>query len=165
MKTKKWISNLMATLLSFINLTSDGAFFTHISDGGGGQFAPPLFSFMKTIERVIRLCTVLIFSIGSFEDMGIFRNFWWGMGMGMLKQLRLNACMQQPHPTRGTQGGRGLCPQWSRTASGGLTWWIWRKYIDIITSLACCDLMMVLKPMMGLGVIVNCSFQGHNSFK
>ena len=43
---------------------------------------------------------------------------------------------------------------------------------DIITSLACWDLMMVLKPMMGLGalpiidrLIANCSFQGHHSFK
>ena len=43
---------------------------------------------------------------------------------------------------------------------------------DIITSLACWDLMMVLKPMMGLGalpiidrLIANCSFQGHNSSK
>ena len=43
---------------------------------------------------------------------------------------------------------------------------------DIITSVACWDMMMVLKPMMGLGalpiidrLIANCSFQGHHSFK
>ena len=34
------------------------------------------FLFVKTIEKVIRLCTVLIFFMsGSFEDMGIFYVF------------------------------------------------------------------------------------------
>ena len=33
------------------------------------------FEFVKTIEKVIRLCTVLIFFSGSFEDMGIFHVF------------------------------------------------------------------------------------------
>ena len=40
---------------------------------GGGLNLSPLFLFVKTIEKVIRLCTVLIFFLsGSFEDMGIF---------------------------------------------------------------------------------------------
>ena len=40
---------------------------------GGSQSAPPLFLFVKTIEKVLRLCTVLQkkFS-GSFEDKAIF---------------------------------------------------------------------------------------------
>ena len=39
--------------------------------------SPPPFSFVKTIEKVIRLCTVLIFFFlsGSFEDMGPFHVF------------------------------------------------------------------------------------------
>ena len=43
---------------------------------------------------------------------------------------------------------------------------------EYATSVACWDMMMVLKPMMGLGalpiidrLIANCSFQGHNSCK
>ena len=32
-------------------------------------------SFMKAIVKVIRLCTVLTFLRGSFEDMGIFHVF------------------------------------------------------------------------------------------
>ena len=45
----------------------------HLSyDRGGAQSAPPLFLFEKTIEKVIRLCTVLSFFSGSFEDKTIF---------------------------------------------------------------------------------------------
>ena len=42
--------------------------------GGGAQSAPPPFLFVKTIEKVKRLCTVLKkkISIGSFKDKGIF---------------------------------------------------------------------------------------------
>ena len=39
--------------------------------GGGAESAPP-FLCVKTIAKVIRLCTVLIFSSGSFEDNAIF---------------------------------------------------------------------------------------------
>ena len=45
--------------------------------------------------------------------------------MGMDNWLRLNACMlapAPPYPDSGpwsTQGWRGLCPEWSSTASGG----------------------------------------------
>ena len=48
-----------------------------ISDGGegGGQFAS-LFSFVKTIENVIRLYTDLKFFLSSsFKGMGIFSDF------------------------------------------------------------------------------------------
>ena len=43
-------------------------------DGGGSSKCPPLFLFVKTIEKVIRLCTVLniFFLSGSFEDKAIF---------------------------------------------------------------------------------------------
>ena len=42
--------------------------------GGGGLKVPPYFLFVKTIEKVIRLCTVLRKKnlIGSFEDKAIF---------------------------------------------------------------------------------------------
>ena len=33
------------------------------------------FEFVKTIEKLRKLCTVLIFFSGSFEDMGIFNVF------------------------------------------------------------------------------------------
>ena len=36
---------------------------------------PPPFLFVKTIEKVIRLSTVLFFLSDSFEDMGIFHVF------------------------------------------------------------------------------------------
>ena len=43
---------------------------------GGGAHCTPQFLFVKTIEKVIRLCTVLIFFlIGSFEDRAIFHHF------------------------------------------------------------------------------------------
>ena len=44
---------------------------------GGGEAIPPPFLFVKTIEKVIRLCTVLMFYFlnGSFEEMGIFHVF------------------------------------------------------------------------------------------
>ena len=43
--------------------------------GGGIESITP-FLFVKTIEKVIRLCTVLIcYLISSFEDMGIFHVF------------------------------------------------------------------------------------------
>ena len=42
-----------------INLTFDGVFSDLIFEGGGGLKVPPLFLFVKTIEKVIRLCTVL----------------------------------------------------------------------------------------------------------
>ena len=67
-----------------INLSLDRVLKTPIFDGGGGLNrpiypTPPLpFLFVKTIEKVIRLCTVLIFFCllsGSFEDMGIFHEF------------------------------------------------------------------------------------------
>ena len=66
----------------------------------------------------------------------------------MLKQLRFNACMHapaQPYPVgedyvlNGIERPRVDHPHVYVTCN------------DIITSLACCDLMMVLKPMMGLG--------------
>ena len=46
----------------WFNLSYDG--------GWGAQSAPPLFLFVKTIEKVIRLCTVLKKKklSGSFED-------------------------------------------------------------------------------------------------
>ena len=34
---------------------------------------PPQFLFVKTIEKVIKLCTVLIFLSDSFVDMGVFQ--------------------------------------------------------------------------------------------
>ena len=42
--------------------------------GGGGLKVPPLFFFVKTIEKVIRECTVLKkkISMGSFKDKAIF---------------------------------------------------------------------------------------------
>ena len=40
--------------------------------GGGVESNPPPFLFVKTIEKVIILCTVLIFLSGSFLDMGLF---------------------------------------------------------------------------------------------
>ena len=50
----------------FIDLSYDG--------GGGGLKVPPLFLFVKTIEKVIRLCTVLKKNswIDSFKDKAIF---------------------------------------------------------------------------------------------
>ena len=41
----------------------------------GGSKCPPPFLFVKTIEKVIRLCTVLKknYLIGSFKDKAIFR--------------------------------------------------------------------------------------------
>ena len=41
---------------------------------GGGSKCPPPFLFVKTIEKVIRLCTVLKkkYLIGSFKDKAIF---------------------------------------------------------------------------------------------
>ena len=46
--------------LAHINLTFDGPFSYLSFDGGGAQSAPPpLFLFVKTLEKVIRLCTVL----------------------------------------------------------------------------------------------------------
>ena len=38
---------------------------------GGGWKCPPIF-ICENIEKVIRLCTVLIFLSGSFEDRAIF---------------------------------------------------------------------------------------------
>ena len=42
-------------------------------DGGGGLKVPPLFLFVKTIEKVMRLCTVLKNNslIDSFKDKAI----------------------------------------------------------------------------------------------
>ena len=31
----------------------------------------------------------------------------------------MHVCLHQLHPIRSTQGRRGLCPEWSRAASGG----------------------------------------------
>ena len=42
-----------------LNLTFDGVFSDLSFDGGGGSKCPPPFLFVKTIEKVIRLCTVL----------------------------------------------------------------------------------------------------------
>ena len=47
----------------------------HLSyDRGGGGKVPHLFLFVKTIEKVIRLCTVLKkkYLIDSFKDKAIF---------------------------------------------------------------------------------------------
>ena len=57
-----------------LNLTFDGLFSDLSFNGGGAQSAPPLFLFVKTIEKVIRLCTVLKkkYLIGSFKDKAIF---------------------------------------------------------------------------------------------
>ena len=64
MKTKKLISKLKPTLLSFINLTSDGAFFTHISDWGrgGGSICPPPY-FWGLVLTKVRLYIVFFFII------------------------------------------------------------------------------------------------------
>ena len=42
----------------YINLSYDGGF-TDLSFIGGGLKVPPPFLFVKTIEKVIRLCTAL----------------------------------------------------------------------------------------------------------
>ena len=42
---------------------------------GGGVESMTQFLFVKTIEKVIRLSTALIFFSGSFEDIGIFHVF------------------------------------------------------------------------------------------
>ena len=42
-----------------LNLSYDGGFTDLSYDEGGAQSAPPPFLFVKTIEKVIRLCTVL----------------------------------------------------------------------------------------------------------
>ena len=42
-----------------VNLAFDGLFSDLSFNGGGGSKCPPLFLFVKTIEKVIRLCTVL----------------------------------------------------------------------------------------------------------
>ena len=45
-----------------VNLSYDGGYIDLSYDGGGGlKVPPPLFLFVKTIEKVIRLCTVLKF--------------------------------------------------------------------------------------------------------
>ena len=51
--------------------------YTLVMIGGGTKCPPPLFLFVKTIEKVIRLCTVLKKKSlsGSFEDRGIFNDF------------------------------------------------------------------------------------------
>ena len=48
--------------------------YTLVMMGGGHKVPPPLFLFVKTIEKVIRLCTVLkfFFLIDSFKDKAIF---------------------------------------------------------------------------------------------
>ena len=47
---------------------------TLVMMGGGAQSAPPLFLFVKTIEKVMRLCTVFKKNslIDSFKDKAIF---------------------------------------------------------------------------------------------
>ena len=58
--TSDHLCNLMACLVSSnVNLSYDGGFTDLSFDGGGGLKVPPLFLFVKTIEKVIRLCTVL----------------------------------------------------------------------------------------------------------
>ena len=52
-------SGLPCTLEFLINLSYVGGFTDLSFDGGGAQSAPPPFLFVKTIEKVIRLCTVL----------------------------------------------------------------------------------------------------------
>ena len=42
-----------------LNLSYDGGFTDLSYDEGGAQSAPPPFLFVKTIEKVIRLCTAL----------------------------------------------------------------------------------------------------------
>ena len=44
---------------SCVDLSYDNVLKTPSYDGEVAQYAPPLFFFMKTIEKVIRLCTVL----------------------------------------------------------------------------------------------------------
>ena len=48
--------------------------YTLVMMGGGGLKVPTLFLFVKIIEKVIRLCTVLkfFFLIDSFKDKAIF---------------------------------------------------------------------------------------------
>ena len=41
------------------NLNLENSLFDLSYDGGGSKCPPPLFLFVKTIEKVIRLCTVL----------------------------------------------------------------------------------------------------------
>ena len=47
-----------SNISNFLNLSYDGGF-TDLSFNGGGLKVPPPFLFVKTIEKVIRLCTVL----------------------------------------------------------------------------------------------------------
>ena len=47
------------TSVDTINLSYDGGFTDLSFNGGGGLKVPPPFLFVKTIEKVIRLCTVL----------------------------------------------------------------------------------------------------------
>ena len=62
-----------------LNLSFDRVLKNPSFDGGRVELTPsPQFSFVKTIEKVIRLCTALIFFFlnGIFEDMGIFHVFY-----------------------------------------------------------------------------------------
>ena len=76
MCTKKDALRIFSHLHCSFNLSFDGVLKTPSFDreGGGVKSTPAPFLFVKTIEKVIRLCTVLIFFLsGSFEDMGIFQ--------------------------------------------------------------------------------------------
>ena len=64
------------TFLPYCNLTlvMIRGKYTLVMIGGGTKCPPPLFLFVKSIEKVIRLCTVLRRKkmSGSFEDRAIF---------------------------------------------------------------------------------------------
>ena len=63
---KKGLSCLKIASL-WVNLRFDGVLKTPSFVGGGGvESTPPPFLFVKTIEKVIRLCTVLHFALSAF---------------------------------------------------------------------------------------------------
>mgnify|MGYP001418915763 CR=1 FL=1 len=67
-----------------LNLSYDGVFKTPSYDGGGGLKVSPLFLFVKTIEKVIRLSTVLIFFLsGGCEDRDILWAFFTNLSIDL----------------------------------------------------------------------------------
>ena len=67
-----------------INLSFDGVL-KFLWEWGGRIDSPHHILFVKTIEKVIKLCTVLIFVLsGSFEDMGIFSRIYLSICYGSI---------------------------------------------------------------------------------